>query len=837
MNKIKKDSQTEFVKQVNKYKHLLERYEKYSNILQQVLEKAASKYAPLSITRVRTKSISSFAEKIQRKKDEIKDPVNEFTDLCGGRVITTTPSEVEAVCKFIEDHFNIDWGNSIDVSQRHKPSEFGYRSVHYIVTFREGVFPTKDVNVSIPKKIFPDKNSPMKAEIQVRTLLEHAWAVFAHDRTYKSSFRIPDKWQRELASVAALLEDADKTFERIHTGLHTYASSYKGYMSEEQIRDEVGKLRFILTYDPENSELAARIGHLAITIGEWDTAIEVLSGYAPFGHPSVLKSLGIALCKKHLKNPDCQAYKKGQKYIEASIQANRNDADAISSLAGTWKALDEEKSRELYRQAFGIDPADPYPLENYLTLDILKKKDVSIIPIMAPVIGTSIKRCLEQIEVGVNIPWAYYSMGMFYLLLQKPYDSLSAYARGIQLSTAAFMIETSLASLNKLSIVKDELPGYEWVRRLHLIGGAARFQDGNAIQGLEKLKKNEKIKGPVVIVAGGCDQSVEKMIRSYKDLLIEAFSGFTGTIISGGTTQGISGLVGDLRERYSDAIHTIGYLPQMIPADATVDKDSRRYKEIRYTEGSGFTPLEPLQNWIDLICSEINPSQVKVLGINGGRIASIEYKIALALGAKVALIEESGREASKLLTDAEWKTAEGLIEIPADAQTVRAFIGTGLTKLDPRVRVNVAKAFHEHYREIQKSESAQKEPSMAEWKNLKTNLKESNLLAADHIFEKLRKIRCEAHEVKDKKINILKFTEKEIETLAEMEHGRWNAERLMDGWRWGEKKDVEKKISPYLVGWKKLPEHIKKWDREMVGKIPEILAGIGFEVRRIRRGK
>lgn len=839
MEKIKKDSVLEWIKeQVKKYKYVYKRYEEYSKILQQVLEEAARKYAPLAIVNVRTKSISSFAEKTKRKLTPRRDPVNEFTDLCGGRVTTTTPSEVEAICKFIENHFDIDWENSIDVSQRHKPSEFGYRSVHYIVSFKKGVFPTKDINVSIPKVLFPDKQSQMKAEIQVRTLLEHAWAVFAHDRTYKGSFRIPDKWQREMAAVAALLEEADKSLERIQTGLRTYASNYKGYMTEEQIKEEIEMLESILSYENGNVELASRVGQLAVTIGDWQKAIDILSAYVDSKHQPILKTLGIAMCKKYRNNPSSHNYKKGQKYLEAAIEADRNDADAVASLAGTWKGIDGDKAGVLYSQAFEIDPSDPYPLGNYLVYEILKKKDASIVSILSPVIYSSIKRCQEQIEVGVNIPWAYYSMGMFYLLLKKTYEGLSSYAKAIQLSTSAFMIDTSLATLNKLSLVKEDLPGYDWVKKLELIGRASRFPSEPALKEVKTLatKNCEKIKGPIVIVAGGCDPNIEEMMHSYKGLLIEAFRGFRGTIISGGTTQGVSGLVGDLSERYSEAIHTIGYLPRMIPADATVDKVPLRYKEIRYTEGNGFTPLEPLQNWIDIIYSGINPSEVKILGINGGKIASIEYKIALALGAKVALIEESGREASKLLTDAEWFGSEGLISMPVDPQTIRAFIGYGQPKLDPVKREAIGRKFHELYRKIKK-ESLRKEPSLADWENLDPEYRESNLQEADHIIEKLRQIGYEVREVTGRKIKLIKFGNKEVEIMAEMEHGRWNTERLMKGWRWGEKRDDEKRLNPYLVSWKKLPDEIKKWDREMVSKIPEFLAEIGLEIRRTKKNQ
>ena len=37
------------------------------------------------------------------------------------------------------------------------------------------------------------------------------------------------------------------------------------------------------------------------------------------------------------------------------------------------------------------------------------------------------------------------------------------------------------------------------------------------------------------------------------------------------------------------------------------------------------------------------------------------------------------------------------------------------------------------------------------------------------------------------------ITEEEAEIMAEMEHARWNVERLLDGWTWGERRDIIKK--------------------------------------------
>ena len=80
------------------------------------------------------------------------------------------------------------------------------------------------------------------------------------------------------------------------------------------------------------------------------------------------------------------------------------------------------------------------------------------------------------------------------------------------------------------------------------------------------------------------------------------------------------------------------------------------------------------------------------------------------------------------------------------------------------------------------------------------------------------------------------FTEDEVEILAEMEHQRWNSDRLLDGWVLGEKKDVEKKTSPYLVPWSELTHDVKEQDRQMVRNIPELLAKVGLEIHRQSSG-
>src|SRR4051794_25601541 len=223
-----------FDDQVGKYTKIEPRYARYAGTLRDVLEAAARKIAPPAIVQVRPKGIASFAEKILRKREKYADPVNQLTDLCGARFITHTRAEVEAISAFIRAHFEIDEENSLDSADRLRANEFGYRSVHYIVRFLRGRFPTAEIPVEIPPEVFE-----LKAEIQVRTIAQHCWADIGHDRLYKSAFQVPDRWVRESARAAALLEDVDEAFARMVEGLQAYQSSSGISMTVGEMKEEM----------------------------------------------------------------------------------------------------------------------------------------------------------------------------------------------------------------------------------------------------------------------------------------------------------------------------------------------------------------------------------------------------------------------------------------------------------------------------------------------------------------------------------------------------------------------------------------------------------------------
>jgi hypothetical protein len=52
--------------------------------------------------------------------------------------------------------------------------------------------------------------------------------------------------------------------------------------------------------------------------------------------------------------------------------------------------------------------------------------------------------------------------------------------------------------------------------------------------------------------------------------------------------------------------------------------------------------------------------------------------------------------------------------------------------------------------------------------------------------------------------------------LAEMEHRRWNSEKINNGWKYGTVRDDKNKIHDCLIPWKEFPEEIIGYDPSTV---------------------
>ena len=163
----------EIIREINIYKECRKDFVKYAELLKSILIELAQNISPESIVQTRAKTVTSYAEKIQRpgKAEQYgENPVEDLTDLCGGRIILPTLDDVEKCCSLIEENFIIQWEDSEDKLSQLGQDQFGYLSNHYIVQLDPSSHYLKDLD--IPKEIYP-----LKAEIQVRTLLQHCWSV------------------------------------------------------------------------------------------------------------------------------------------------------------------------------------------------------------------------------------------------------------------------------------------------------------------------------------------------------------------------------------------------------------------------------------------------------------------------------------------------------------------------------------------------------------------------------------------------------------------------------------------------------------------------------------
>jgi putative GTP pyrophosphokinase len=152
----------------------------------------------------RAKGVESFVNKIRRKNEKYGDPLSEVTDLCGARIIAYYPSDVQLIGDLIEQEFDVDWTNSVRQVDDSEPERFGYRADHYVVALAEDRYRLAEWTGF----------RELKAEIQVRTVMQHAWAAVDHKIRYKRE-DLPQSLQRRLYRLSAMLEIADEQFMAI----------------------------------------------------------------------------------------------------------------------------------------------------------------------------------------------------------------------------------------------------------------------------------------------------------------------------------------------------------------------------------------------------------------------------------------------------------------------------------------------------------------------------------------------------------------------------------------------------------------------------------------------
>jgi ppGpp synthetase/RelA/SpoT-type nucleotidyltranferase len=177
-------------------------------ILGEVLVERGVNYHSISS---RAKLLDSYKLKASR----YKNPRNEIMDMAGVRIITYTQSDANRVADLIKEIFSILPRHSVDKAAELGVDRVGYRSIHFVGT------------LGAQRQRLPENRvfAGMCFEVQVRTILQHAWAEFEHDRNYKFAGVLPTDIKRRVSILAGSLELIDREFDTIAKNIDNYSQA------------------------------------------------------------------------------------------------------------------------------------------------------------------------------------------------------------------------------------------------------------------------------------------------------------------------------------------------------------------------------------------------------------------------------------------------------------------------------------------------------------------------------------------------------------------------------------------------------------------------------------
>jgi putative GTP pyrophosphokinase len=180
------------------------------------IEEAVRPLPSRPTVKARAKDFGSYFKKyLKILQNGSAPPV--ITDLIGVRIVCPFMEDVSAVEELIKKRFSVleeEWKGS-----NYNFKEFGYESLHLLV--------------QIPPSLIEKRGDPdcAAAEIQIRTILQDAWAEVEHELVYKAEFTPFDEpMKRKLAAVNASLSLADIVFQEIR-------------VYQRQLKGEMGKRR------------------------------------------------------------------------------------------------------------------------------------------------------------------------------------------------------------------------------------------------------------------------------------------------------------------------------------------------------------------------------------------------------------------------------------------------------------------------------------------------------------------------------------------------------------------------------------------------------------------
>lgn len=153
----------------------------------------------------RNECIFKFESKyLEKYTDEVslENIKSEIKDLIGIRVICSYEDEISKISNIISENFTI-LKNENKSEERIRENTFGYKGLHL------------DIKLSKDRESLDEytKIKDFQVELQIRTVIQHAWSSLDHKIIYKKEEH--PELLRSVARLAALFEIADSEFIRL----------------------------------------------------------------------------------------------------------------------------------------------------------------------------------------------------------------------------------------------------------------------------------------------------------------------------------------------------------------------------------------------------------------------------------------------------------------------------------------------------------------------------------------------------------------------------------------------------------------------------------------------
>ncbi len=171
----------------------------------------------------RLKDESSYLEKAIYRNKPYKNHLLEIEDKVGTRIVLLKSDDVTTVAEILlrQNVWKMKKTKDTFDYAVEDASLFSYQSLHLVCTPPEG-------SIDFTKAEIP----LMSCEIQIRTLLQHAFAEISHDSTYKGVYRNDKEMLRKLAKSMALMEATDDYFLEVFQMMSDEKRYYRNYLNE-----------------------------------------------------------------------------------------------------------------------------------------------------------------------------------------------------------------------------------------------------------------------------------------------------------------------------------------------------------------------------------------------------------------------------------------------------------------------------------------------------------------------------------------------------------------------------------------------------------------------------